>query len=147
MNDSTVPETTVLPSPAPRRRVWPSLVIFLAGIIVGAGLTVALLHQVGMRAVRHPERAATLMTHRLTRELGLTPEQAASIQRTLTRDLISMRDTRINELTQLEAEVGAVLTPTQAATWRARCAKLARRFPVLVPPKTGNANGRRNGHY
>jgi hypothetical protein len=123
----------MLPRPA-RRKLWFALLltgIFLGGMVVGGGLTVAATIHRLRETVREPDKAVVRMTKRLDRTLDLTDEQEAGVK-TIVRgtldDLIAQRiAVRRRTLFRLAAarrEMDAVLTPEQRQ-------KLDERFETL----------------
>ena len=116
--------------PAPRRkRAWLTvllcLAIFVAGGVVGAGITVIHVYRTVLSALQHPERTPERIARRMQKRLDLTDEQTGRIEEILRRRQKPMLEARREllernapELDALEDEVAAELTPGQALHWR-----------------------------
>ena len=127
MSESIQPETVV--SPSPRRRSWRPIVVcailFLCGVVVGAGVaTVVTLRVVKhhfRQRLHHPDRFVDRATRRLTRRLDLSEEQSDQVRGVLRKHHESLLVLRREVQPQFEAklagmkkDVKALLTPEQA---------------------------------
>ena len=126
----------MVPPPPPRRkrrglasrREWLhlllALLILVCGIVIGAGVTLLVVHRIVTEFVHDPERLTERMAHRMERQLGLSDAQADQIQAILKRRVDALlairRDIRpriAEQIELLEGEVREVLTPDQMRRW------------------------------
>jgi hypothetical protein len=139
-------DQTTAPVIRPRRRwVWTillALVIFVSGVLVGGGLTFKAITSGFKRSFQDPAVSAERITHRMKKQLDLTDEQAAQVQRIIFERQKAFQSLRKQVRPQIEAqiektrqELTAVLTPEQARKWE----KQFRRFMKFwLPPKNGD---------
>ena len=126
---------------APRWRRWLfALLIFAGGAACGAGVTVVVIARVAHHVLMHPEEAPRRIAMRLSHRLDLSKEQTAQVEK-----IIRNRQGQIGEirrdmqprietqLTRLESDIAAVLTPPQQQKWHALVATLRSNWLPLVP--------------
>ena len=132
MNEQPIPSlpttsAAVLP-PAPRRRRWVSilltLVIFLAGLVLGTGLgVVGTLKRIDWLR-QHPEQGTARMAAKIGSQLKLTPVQVEQVKGILNKRVAAFeairRDVRPRmnaELDLVEKEVAGLLDAQRAERW------------------------------
>ena len=143
---TTTPPAAPTSLPKPRRRWWVtlllSLVIFAAGAVVGAGLTVAVAVKRIQHAIMHPEEAPRHITDHLRSKLDLTDEQASAVLLIVTKRQAALQAIRAEvhprvetELEGAFADVDKLLTPKQSAAWRTMVKRLRDNWmpPLYVP--------------
>jgi DNA-binding NarL/FixJ family response regulator len=134
----------------PRRR-WRTalmaLVIFLAGAVVGGGLTVVtIVHRV-RDALAHPEQAPQRISAHLARSLDLNDEQTQRVRQILTerqRALMALRaqmQPRVQAELELAFEqINQTLNSHQQQRWRRLFDDLTSKWmPAMPVPATGPA--------
>jgi hypothetical protein len=117
------------PPPAPKkRRKWLAALliffVFLAGMMVGSGLTIAVaVHRLQI-AIRHPEQVPARLTAFLDKRLHLSHEQAIEVEGLIAKRQAHFQQIRRDvqpriqsELDGLRQEVNDVLTPDQQLKW------------------------------
>jgi hypothetical protein len=145
------------PSPAPlpvqgkRRRlrsILLGMVILLAGIAIGSGVTLFVVHRLVLHAIHHPEEAPYKVSSRLQSKLDLTDAQTATI-----RDIVAGRQKHIQairreaqpkvqrELEAAREDIAAVLNPDQAKRFREQFDRLRNRWMPTLPPPPGSDTG------
>jgi hypothetical protein len=127
----------------PWRSILLGIIIFLCGLIVGAGVAVVAVQKMVVHAITNPEEIPQRITQRLRSKLDLTNEQATQI-----KSIIAMRQKAIQQIRRefqprLEKEldlaredVAAVLGPEKAQVWRKRFERLKR---MWLPPPANHA--------
>ena len=153
MNDTNdqpgnVGRTQPLRLPPPRRprrrRVWRVLfvlLVFVAGGVIGSGLTVVAAVRGLQDAIKHPAKAPPRITRRLTRQLDLTDEQAAEVLTIVTerqQDLLAIRARSMPEvhavLQEAYEQIDEVLDAKQKLKWRKLFDRLCRNWLPQPPP-------------
>jgi len=141
---STLPPPAATTLPKPRRR-WVTLLlallIFLAGIVVGIGGTVAVAAHRLQYVIHHPEEAPRRITDRLKSRLHLDPRQAAAIQATIAQHQASLQSIRREVQPRVERELSAAvqdiqsqLRPDQAEKWQRLVTQLRAQWtPAEIP--------------
>jgi uncharacterized membrane protein YhiD involved in acid resistance len=123
---STNPASSITLPPAPRRRFrWlRTLLVFIAGIVVGAALCVIFIVHRVEHAIHHPEEAPPRITRYLTRKLDLSPsqhDQVLTIIQQRQQALLALRQEirpKLNtQLDELRIQIDGVLNPDQQAKW------------------------------
>lgn len=116
------------PVKLPKRRRWLvvliAVLIFVSGLIVGAGgATFAIIRHAQQR-MRHPEYMPERTVNFLRWKLGLTDEQAAKIEQILREGQAGFQSIRRDfeprvdaELERARVRISAVLTPEQQKKW------------------------------
>jgi hypothetical protein len=149
MSNPTDIAAPVPPPPAPPRHRWLSvlvaLLIFVAGGVCGAGLTVLVVVNRVQHAIRHPETAPARLAGVLQRRLDLTNEQRTQVEAIIAKrqtELIAIRrefQPRIaQQLEQLRGEISDVLTDEQRARWDDLFTAIVTRWlppPAPAPPR------------
>jgi hypothetical protein len=135
------------PPGAPRRR-WLTVLlcsaIFLAGGVVGGGVTAVAVVRRAQDAILHPEDAPRRIALRLQRRLDLEPGQTRAVEHIIARHQAALLDVRAQmldraapDLDLLEVDVASVLKPAQVERWRRHYRELrddwAPRFPRRPP--------------
>jgi hypothetical protein len=132
------------PVPAPpvrRRRWWVSLlltlVVFVSGFAAGGG-TVVIFARKLLDAVHRPDRSATQIATRVSRQLKLSDQQTTQVEDILRTRLDAIRAAHsrwlaqlVKELDRIETEVAATLNDEQRERWHAGFAKQRR---LWLPP-------------
>jgi hypothetical protein len=115
-------------APRAKQRRWVTLLlavmIFAAGLVTGAGLTVLVVAKRVQYAIQHPETAPARISAVLQRRLGLDDAQKEQVESIVAKrqvELLAIRrdyQPRVTaELEQLRDEIGEVLTPSQRERW------------------------------
>lgn len=154
--DPTSPPSNALQpavhSRQPRRR-WLTVllagVIFAAGLVVGAGATVAIaVHRI-QHFIRHPDEAPERIARDLRRKLHLTEAQAANVGAILKKHQQTLQGLRRRIEPELESVFAAVERDIRAeldAQQRQRWQEMVRNFrehwlpPPVGPDEAGPAN-------
>ncbi len=134
----TTQEATHL-APAPKRRRWLMwallVVVFLSGVVCGAGLMLSHVLRQTQAAVRSPELRAEQGTRWLSRRLDLTADQKSKVHRILQDQAHAMARLRQEilpeaqaQFDQTEKDISAVLTPKQQKKWHETASDLRRRW-------------------
>jgi hypothetical protein len=126
---------------APRWRRWLfALLIFLGGAACGAGITIVVVARTVHHIMTHPEEAPHRIAARLSHRLDLSKEQTAQVEQIIRNrqgQIIEIRrdmQPRIeSQLTQLESDIAAVLTPPQQQKWHALVTTLRSNWLPPVP--------------
>jgi Spy/CpxP family protein refolding chaperone len=107
------------------RMAFFGLVILMAGFVIGAASITILAPNRLTRPPQPAEKATRMMTERLRRELGLSPEQDEKIGPILQEHLQKLEEIRTNarteiteQLQQMDEGVSAVLTEEQKQIWQ-----------------------------
>ena len=140
------PQPFVLPKrPRRWRAMLLSLVIFLAGAVVGSALTVIVVAHRIQHAIRHPEEAPARIAKDLKKRLVLSDDQQQHVQAILAERLADLQTLRIQLQPQINAQldlafrqISEVLTPEQAQKWRMISHDYGREWlsPAPFPPAT-----------
>jgi hypothetical protein len=143
-NIAPLPTTTLPPRPRRWLRFVAAFIIFFAGTIAGAGLTVIVaVHNIRFY-VHHPEAVPARITKYLSRRLDLSTDQATTVETLIAKHQHKLQQIRASvhpqvasELSELRAEVSDVLTPDQRDKWDAIYDEaLDRWFPPPPPAST-----------
>ena len=128
------------------------VVILMAGIAIGASLTVMRLSKPQDRYGQEPEIFAEQMLRQLGRELNLTPHQRSQLDPILRRHHETLSDIRaavrpriVTQLEQLNADIDAVLTREQADIWQQKISRLEEQFPTFRGRGRGPGSGSGSG--
>jgi len=137
--------TEPLPRPARRRRwvtILLALVIFLSGVIVGAGAFGLGLRNFVLRRIHHPELGPPATAAWLQRKLELTDPQTTEIEKILRQRQAALVAIRREvqpaveaELDLLEEQVSDVLDPEQRNQWHNWLGRMRRTWVPPVPPE------------
>jgi hypothetical protein len=118
-----------------------ALVIFVAGIVVGAGTTVAVVVHRMRTALHHPEQAPQRIADRLRHKLDLSPHQVREVESILIERqaaLIQLRRTVqpqvLAEFDKAYQQIDAVLTDAQHEHWHKMYQELKDDWLPPVPP-------------
>lgn len=124
------PEPAPAPAPAPsppstasrlppRPRRWPRILrgflLFLAGLLVGAGFVISRARHRFQESLRDPDVAAQRFAGRLASRLELTEGQQEKVRGIARRRVAALRDLLLEGADEIEA---ALETPEQKARWR-----------------------------
>jgi hypothetical protein len=134
------------------RRRWLTVllcsVIFLAGGVVGGGLTGLVLVRRAQDAINHPEQMPGRIAKRLAHRLDLDPEQAQQVVRILEHHQASLLGVRAAmwqraepELDRLEVDVAGILRPDQVERWRRHYRTLRDDWRPRFPNRPPRADG------
>ena len=121
------------PPPRPSSRVgrrWLAallgVAVFIAGGVVGAGLTLYFIRERVLYAIHHPQEVPARLSQQLKKTLGLNGQETERI-----REIIAKRQLRIQQLRRdvqprveaqvedLRKEIADALPPEKAAQWNA----------------------------
>ena len=113
------------------------LVIFGAGVALGAAGSVLLIRERLATALRQPEQIPDRVIPILRHRLSLTDEQAEHVTAIVRRRHAALEDIRSDftprvavELHMLRTEVDAVLTPEQKQRWANWCQRVEEHLPA-----------------
>lgn len=116
-------------------RVFLALLIFAAGAVSGAGLTVIVTVHRFQQAMHHPETIPPRLAAEMKRRLKLTDMQTAQVQEILVRRqerLQKLRQQIAPEVTaqfsETHEEIAKILTPEQQEKWDAWFTVLKKRW-------------------
>ena len=118
------------------------LVIFLCGVLVGAGASVIAFDLMMTYRFRHPERAYLQIVTELEDSLHLTPEQVTAVTAVFKSRNSALQDMFVKEVRPrldaqfdgLRDDVATILTPDQAEQWKAEFEKVRHKFRPPPPP-------------
>jgi hypothetical protein len=145
MNQPSADPDTVTRPPRHRWRAFLlAAVVFIAGIVVGSGLTVLVIVNRMQEAIRHPELAPQRISARLQRQLDLTDEQTAQVRAILAERQQALMRLRSRVQPEVEAElsvafeqINRTLDGEQQRQWRKLFDELtAKWMPPMVQPAT-----------
>jgi len=121
-----------------------ALALFAGGFFSGGAFSLHAIHSRMNEYIHHPEKCPERMARHLKRSLGLNDQetlQVQSILQTHQKNIMAMFDQvrpgLDREFEATQTEVGAVLTPAQAAKWDKHFARLRVRWtpPMLQRSK------------
>ncbi len=146
MTDSTnlLPPSVVLTASSPRRWLkWGLLVvIFGAGVAVGAAGSVLLIRERLTAVLRQPELIPDRVMPILRHRLALTDEQAEQVADIVRRRYTALEEVRSDftprvatELRLLRTEVDGVLTSDQKQRWANWCQRVEEHLPSTPAQK------------
>ncbi|GDY07414.1 hypothetical protein LBMAG52_09000 [Planctomycetia bacterium] len=146
MTDSSnqLPPTGALAASWPRRWLkWALLVvIFGAGVAVGAAGSVLLIRQRIASVLRQPEQIPDRVVPILRHRLSLTDEQTEQVAAIVRRRYTALEEVRseftprvATELRLLRTEVDAVLTSDQKDRWAIWCQRVEEHLPSTPAQK------------
>lgn len=148
MSDNQTPAAAPLPpAPAPRRR-WVMIVlvalVFLCGVVCGAGVTAVGVVHILRDVVRHPETRSDRAARFLSRRLDLNDDQRRQVHAILQRQAADLESLRgeiwprvLQRLQSSETEIAAVLTPAQQEKWKSLAGKLRENWLPSPPAAPG----------
>ena len=138
-----------LPSPSPKRRcsrVVLPIIIFVAGGLIGSGLTVIFRPEQTRRGRRSLEETRDRMTEKIADKLDLSVQQTEQLRRIVEDRLNELQKLRREvqprmekEAAILKANLAAVLNDEQKARWEELYTELFNRWfpePVSTQPAT-----------
>ena len=146
----TTPETAFVPrqTGAQLKSVVLGLVILVAGIAIGAGLTYMALSSQKDRYGQEPELFAEHMLRQLGRELNLTPQQRRRLDPILQNHFKTLSDIRagvrpqiVSQLEQLNSDIASVLDIEQMQLWQSKVQRLEDHFPTFRRRGPGQGQG------
>jgi len=133
-----------LPKPPVLKPILFSLLILISGVIIGAGTTLIVVS----KQTFHPG-GRTL--ERMTRELGLSPQQQAQLEPILQKHRKAMDDLYkenrpklIAIFEQMNTDIMAILNEQQKQVWEEKVQQLQKRFEDMRQ-RRGPGGGRRDG--
>ena len=141
MTDATSPVSTPTPARSLLSRRWFNwlllVVIFGAGVLIGALVAVRVVRMQVASVLSHPEQIPDRVMPILRHRLDLDEEQAVKIAAMVKQRHAALEDLRAEysprvaiELQQLRRDVESVLKPEQRTHWDAWC----RRIEANLPP-------------
>lgn len=145
-------QTTTYNSPGREcaRSILLGAVILAAGVIIGAGMMFITLS--GRDSTAEPERFAEHMIRRLDSELELSEPQRRRLEPILQDHYRALEDIRaqarpriVEQLEQLDDELGGVLDESQLETWHGQLQRLEEHFPTFRPRR--GLGRRHNGDH
>jgi hypothetical protein len=117
------------------------VVIFLCGVVTGAGGAVYLTARAIRNSMSHPEGAPQHVSARLASRFHLTPDQTGKIEaivRKHTEAILKIREESYprfaEQVEQMKEEVASLLDERQAAEWRAEIERDMRFVPQPHAP-------------
>jgi hypothetical protein len=145
----SMPMPAPLPPPPPpkKRRKWLAALliffVFLAGMMVGSGLTIAVaVHHIQI-AIRHPEEVPARLTAFLDKRLRFSHEQAVDVERLIAAHQAHLQEIRRqvqpqiqSELDGLRQEINDILTPDQQLKWDRLYSEAVRTWLPPAPATT-----------
>jgi hypothetical protein len=148
MNDPGVSNPTTQHAARPARRRCATLVmvlvIFVAGILVGAGMTVAVVVRNVQYAIKNPAIVPERAAKRLQRSLNLDERQAADVRKILFELQARLQQIRSRvypdvqtAIQESRGEIAEVLTDEQRIRWEEIFADLEDRW---FPPPPASAS-------
>lgn len=137
------PQIAHLPKPP---RAWLTLIVggvlVLSGMVMGAGGTVLLVNDRLEQPDQAPKQFSRRLADRMTRDLGLTPEQESEIHTIFEKHQTEMHavrksvEQRIQDsFTTMRSEVNEILTPEQAKLWDERLREYRKQDDRGRPPR------------
>lgn len=137
---------TLPPPPRKRRTGWIlGGVIFLSGMICGAGLSVIVIHRAVRKAVRHPEARGERAAKWLSRQLKLDAGQRERVRELVDEQTAELEGIRaevwprvLARLRTTETEIESELDDEQKKKWRKIVAKLHENW---LPPEPAVREG------
>jgi len=142
--------TTHVPRPAPGvfKSILLGLMILVAGIVIGAGLTFMGLSNQKDRYGQEPEIFAEHMLSRLGQDLNLTPQQRQHLDpiirthyKTLSDIRAGVRPQIVAQLEEMNKEITSVLDDDQKLLWQQKIQRLEQHFPTFRGPGRGPGQG------
>jgi flagellar basal body-associated protein FliL len=146
MNHDTISNVSQqLPPPVGRRRwltILLSLVIFVAGMVSGAALTVHYAVSRLQFAIHHPEVAPARIAATLQRRLNLDDQQTAQVETIVARRQVEIASIRrkfqpeiVHQLDSVRDEIAAVLKEPQREKWTQLFDQFQQRWLPPMPPE------------
>ncbi len=145
----------------PLRRRWPAvvmmIVVFAAGVAIGAGAAVVYFDRVNLYYRTHPEKMPQRWASRLASELDLSSDQAFQVQQILEQRLQGFQEARRlayplykPEFERIDREISALLTDRQKAKWNEYYASIVRTYkpdqaPASQPAAPASTSAPSNG--
>lgn len=147
MTETTDAPIIAVPPRRPRR--WVTLllctVIFLAGGVLGAGVTILLKVETWPRPRKTLEERRDQMTDRIAGKLSLDQKQTKKLRAIVERRLRNIETIRLKILPEmnteadaLDRELRAILKKDQVASWEKLFATLRKNWFRETPPPTTN---------
>ncbi len=118
-------------------------VLFLAGGVCGAGLTLMLAVQHIQHVIQNPDQAPAAIAGHLSQRLGLNEAQRTQVEEILARHQRVLQGIRyrvqpqvVAELDAVRNDVDTVLTPSQRDAWHRLFARMEHHWipPLPAPP-------------
>jgi uncharacterized protein HemX len=116
------------------------VLILAIGMIIGAGVSVIVVHKVVQNVIRNPEDIPVRISQRMRRKLDLNERQTKrilDIMRAHQKNIQALRREYQpgleKELDEMRDEVSGVLEPEKARKWRARFEELKRNWLPPLP--------------
>jgi len=137
------------PPPSTRSGRWwiaalLGVLIFIAGGILGSGLTLRYLRDRVLYAIHHPQEVPARLSLDLKSRLGLTTEETEKVCQIIASRQLKLQEIRREvqprveeELEELRKEISASLTPKQAAKWNAWFEEMRSTWLPPAPPPPG----------
>jgi len=137
---------------APKRRRWLTvllaILIFGAGAVSGAAVTMAAFVHRMQFVLHHPEGLPGRIVSRLERSLNLDEAQKPKVEAIVAKRQEAMMGLRrefephlMKEMDTLRAEVGDVLTPPQRERWERMFDSFRARWLPSLPPEDAKPQG------
>ena len=100
----------------PMKQLVMLVIVFLAGGVIGASLTIKIIHLRIKHFSKHPEILRDRIIIRLQKELSLNKEQSEQVHKIIERRFVEIMKIR-NEFNLMEKEIATVLNAEQAKKW------------------------------
>jgi len=140
------PAPSLAPPPSVRLGQWwvvalLGVLIFIAGGVLGSGLTLRFLRDRVLYAIHHPQEVPARLSVELKGRLGLTNAETEKVRQIIARHQLDLQKIRREvqpqverELEELRKEVADALTPEQAAKWNAWLEQMRTTWLPPAPP-------------
>ena len=123
------------------------LLVFVSGLVCGAGLTAMGVRRHLQQVVRNPELGFRDLERLLERRLRLTPAQSVQVRAILKKRQLELQQVRRlaqphieREFAQLAKEIDQVLTPDQRRQWHLMTQRMKHWLPP-PPPRPPKPSG------
>jgi hypothetical protein len=128
MNTEEIPKTVQELRSVPGRRRWPTvvlmIVVFVAGIALGTGVTVLYFDRVSQYYQTHPEKLPERIALRLGRKLDLSRDQVRQVREIFAQRWPALQEARRQtypilkpELDRINQQISALLNDRQKQKW------------------------------
>ncbi|MDR1535570.1 MAG: hypothetical protein LBU64_10835 [Planctomycetota bacterium] len=124
-----------------------ALVVLLAGIATGSGLTILYLESRLAPPPSDPESAARLITAKLSDSVGLSPEEKSRVEELVRRRMGEIADIRKKYEAEIEGKLGSLrvgLTGVIGKERMEKCGEWMRRFRPPPGEDAGETGGGEN---
>jgi hypothetical protein len=124
-----------LTHPGQLRLILLSLVILIAGIVIGSAGTSLIIQKNAASLSRPVQGGAGIMTHKLKERLDLSDEQFAKIEPIINKHMKKLREIQesahpliVSEIDEMKESISLLLTEEQNLSWEKQLSSLERGF-------------------